>query len=856
MTAENEARLVDLVEVRIHGVSGTSKAAMLEYGDTILVAGNDTAGFHRRRGWHAYGPAEAGGRVGKVRRHLEAYSWGGLTSGRASRAAWLVLLPFALVNVASWAVPAATGQPGDEDVASPAAPWRGSKRRALLASIRVLALSMTVGFVVAIAGIGMDLVGWQCGGSATCATGRKNWLRLWLPWLHDRAPGVRIVIGALLPLLTLAVLWALGRHTYARYDETPVATAGPDPYVAGQNTPFALTGMWQQKRSIARLRSLHVAAPVAAIAALIAYSSVRSGAASPLDRIAVYFALLVVVLSFIAVVMPGLTDLGNELDSYLPGRFNATSDLPVLIRNAAFASLVVAVVTAVVGAGDVATRAALPGFGAALWTVAAVQFFALLVIAALTWLSQPSTTPTPTPFLGGLAAPVFATVGLIAGTLCTNGIVLKAADLFATAPGQTTEGTVPFVFRLHALYLWTALIAGYGASLTLLGLLVFVLYVAGRRLAGLEPTPWRANKYPIFDTAVRADYSLPNGSDKRVREVTRARYDAALVERAPGLLGLTAVLGATIGLLATLLTVTAGRPTLAFLAKQALPVRWLQSAGLRTLSATNGDVVLFGNVVIGLFVAGLVAVGIRAYRSDTLRRSVGILWDLATFWPRSAHPLAPPCYCERTVPQLATRLTGLGTQGQPVLLSAHSQGSIIAAAALLQCEQSTIDHVALLTHGSPLRRLYARAFPAYFSDATFDLLRARLTTGDSVRWRNCWRKTDYLGKWIFAEPPVADAHQAAPGSIDILVEDPPAHPRPHGALPHDALHAPMGDVDMPPALRHSDYYRSYEYDVCVIILDDMLAAAASPVISLVDYYPLAEGGAAPPLDAVVSSPPW
>ena len=35
-------------------------------------------------------------------RHRESYSWGGLTSGKASRALWLLLLPFALANLAGW----------------------------------------------------------------------------------------------------------------------------------------------------------------------------------------------------------------------------------------------------------------------------------------------------------------------------------------------------------------------------------------------------------------------------------------------------------------------------------------------------------------------------------------------------------------------------------------------------------------------------------------------------------------------------------------------------------------------------------------------------------------------------------
>ena len=54
------------------------------------------------------------------------------------------------------------------------------------------------------------------------------------------------------------------------------------------------------------------------------------------------------------------------------------------------------------------------------------------------------------------------------------------------------------------------------------------------------------------------------------------------------------------------------------------------------------DVPWLVDLAISAFVLGLVAVGRRAYRSPALRRSVGIAWDLGTFWPRAVHPLAPP----------------------------------------------------------------------------------------------------------------------------------------------------------------------------------------------------------------------
>ncbi|MGC4795685.1 hypothetical protein ACLQ3H_16395 [Micromonospora saelicesensis] len=53
----------------------------------------------------------------------------------------------------------------------------------------------------------------------------------------------------------------------------------------------------------------------------------------------------------------------------------------------------------------------------------------------------------------------------------------------------------------------------------------------------------------------------------------------------------------------------------------------------------------------------------------------------------------------------------------------------MAAVAILQLPPQTLRRVALLTYGSPLRRLYARLFPAYLG---YDVLR---DAGDRIEWR-------------------------------------------------------------------------------------------------------------------------
>jgi hypothetical protein len=92
-----------VIQLRVHGVSGTPPEAMLHYPPELIdqVSGDSAAGTHRRRDNSATdAPTDPG-------RNVEAYSWGALTSGKASRGLWLLFLPFILINLAHWMVPPA-----------------------------------------------------------------------------------------------------------------------------------------------------------------------------------------------------------------------------------------------------------------------------------------------------------------------------------------------------------------------------------------------------------------------------------------------------------------------------------------------------------------------------------------------------------------------------------------------------------------------------------------------------------------------------------------------------------------------------------------------------------------------------
>lgn len=138
---------------------------------------------------------------------------------------------------------------------------------------------------------------------------------------------------------------------------------------------------------------------------------------------------------------------------------------------------------------------------------------------------------------------------------------------------------------------------------------------------------------------------------------------------------------------------------------------WVRHENLRPFATIGMSVAL----VLGIAIVGLAA---RIRNSEGVRKGVGILWDLSTFWPRSAHPLAPPCYAERVVPELVARvdwaLDAQGGRAERVILSGHSQGSVIVCAVLSRYAEPDLARLRVITYGSQIRQLYGRVFPAVF----------------------------------------------------------------------------------------------------------------------------------------------
>lgn len=299
-----------------------------------------------------------------------------------------------------------------------------------------------------------------------------------------------------------------------------------------------------------------------------------------------------------------------------------------------------------------------------------------------------------------------------------------------------------------------------------------------------------------------------------------ARRTAALAHRAETLLDVVGAVTAPVALV-IIVTSMSGVPP------------W----DLPTLEWTRTVATASMWLVVGMS-AGLIALGSQIRRSEKARKAVGVIWDLTTFWPRAAHPLAPPCYAERVIPELQVRAHWVLDRPPPprgprnqLILSGHSQGSLIVLATASRFGSEHLARTRMITYGSQIRALYGRIFPRVFGpevvgneptkgtpslrqpfpdlppatdtdeeplpedggpDATGPTaptpgsLRERLTTAGG-EWVNLFRRTDPLGWRVFSD-------------LDSPLDQPVAEVPPDG----------VGDPG-PQVMGHSGYQHSRVY---------------------------------------------
>ncbi len=772
-------------EMRIHGVSGTPVQAMLHHPHPVQVSGTPLAGCYRRGDDHEpYGDTLPAGR------NLEAYSWGGLTAGGAARAFWLLLLPFMLTNVASWAHPV-----------RPVA--RFAPIGWMSAAIRAFALSLTVTFMLGTATVSMDLIAWQCTRKAAFAScGDKHFFTRFMaddPWSQ---PGIRLVLAALVPLAVLLALSLLSRSTCADYENyADDGDGGPLP--AGAHD-FVHPQFWDGGAPFQRLRSLHNATALAAVAGLLAFAAGRgdTGGARWLGSALPVLAVVLAGVCAVVVASPYAGRRRTLLENNPPPAWLA--EAMAKAQYAGLALLLVAAWYAVFPAAPAERAPTMPGLYGTIWAVLGLQVVLLGTYLAFTLRARKRSPETARQTLlgrqlfRGCAPPVLATFALGVAGAFASGLVLRVADdlgkpvsTICLRPAAKIP-TDPMTVRecasselrvfVHPAY-FNAARAGTLLVLATIGVGVW---------AGI----WmRRRRRPCAATVEReyADVPAAARDPERTAKIARLQASAALTDRADMFVSVL------------LLVVVTGTLVLNYVHRDwVLPVLWWEwPIGAWRQVATTA-----GTWLIGLLAAGLVLVGRQAYKSETSRRTVGILWDLGTFWPRAAHPFAPPCYCERVVPEFTRRLGRMTAHGR-VVVSAHSQGSVIAVAAVHRLGPERASRVALVTYGCPVERLYARVFPHFFG---LDSLRQADDLLDG-RWRNLYRRTDPIGGPVFTLDregfTCAPADPQPDGEVDIRLRDP-------------LYERQEGEFLYPIARGHSDYFHDSRFAVTVTAVADTI----------------------------------
>jgi hypothetical protein len=761
-----------ITELRVHGVSGTPPEEVLDRPLLVRVAGDRDAGFYRPR-------PEYGGAAGPGGARLEAYSWGNLTAGAAARALWLLLLPFTLANVAAWMRPAAVHAGSPKRVRRADAVIQGC--------CRMLALSLTGTLVVAAVGVALDLVGWQCAAPGTSCGRSRSYLRVLTEGFFS-PPGRRLAVTALVPIAVIALLWYLARRTWIHYERYR-------PDVTGTGEALADPGFWYGRHLVGRLRAIHVSAALATLAAALTfpvfeYDRAPGGESwySAAGLVVFGAALGIVVLDTVLLWVPSVA----RRDDPAPGMRR----LLKVVRAASIVVVLVAIAYAALSRPAWSSTGSLPGYAG---LVAGLFTGQALILIAMTLLIVPLRRAVPKdaeprPAFAGFATPVLGALALLTASAFSAGVSYRVADWLngrrVPSPSDIFRGN-QLALQPPRAYEW----ASFGFTFGVVGIVLVVLAVRFWVLPRL-----------VREAAAVTDEDFPGGrgeSEQRAAAVDRAIGEAVLTDRVARIMTFVLVpaLIAALGIDVVVVLLDIGPVDLAPSGSR---------AAILLSVLTNA-----GTWLIGASVFGLLILGVQAYRTPRLRRLVGIVWDLGTFWPRAAHPLAPPCYAERVVPELVKRaiwLAGPGAGRDGVILSGHSQGSVLVAAAYLQLPADVRERTALLTYGSPLCRLYTRFFPGYFGRGALSAL-ATNHLPTAGRWLNLWRSTDPIGGPVGVE------------GVDRRFVDP------LGFGNHE------GDTVPPKVYGHSGYYADPAFEVAVA---ELCVSLRSPPVTIEEPAPVEE----------------
>jgi|GEM_PF-304532 len=616
--------------------------------------------------------------------------------------------------------------------------------------------------------------------------------------------GDRVVVLSLVPVVVVLALVLLARAGQVRFDERlSVARAGQRRAGAQTGPLLYRAGFWSRRVAGPSALLAHLAGAVALVAVLLAWTDDRPAAGTVLmvlGALAVALAAVVVALRndddgtqvvpprwkgalavgalvlavlvwVAAAVVSSRRTPGGPLPSYV-GIDVAPTMLGAALTGTAAAALVwrrrvrplawllvPVVVTACLSLVAVARRVGADGAAVAaygdgttvvlVWT--AVGVLAVPLVAALVPALRPERHQGDARWVGwhGAGPGVLLLAATATAAVLTSLLVLGVQvylaggrDARPDADGQLLVQivrTVPGVedlpvpsayteFGISALVLLATAVAGL-VVLAWPGLHDLVrsstvwIGRATRTEADLAgPTGWAARTLEDADAA-RTDGTRQRTADIPVaaRRAVRTRQVAAVTHRAEIAVGVLALASwATL-----VVTILLGRTGDSVAGVWAVGWDWLADV----------SVPVVGALALAL-VASFVAAG-----SDGFARPWGLLWDLMCFLPRSAHPFGPPCYAERTVPEVTARVESwLSARDVPderrralvvprrrVVLSAHSLGAVIAVCVVLgragnpppgpdgspgALRADGDGRLGLLTYGVQLRPYFGRFFPS------------------------------------------------------------------------------------------------------------------------------------------------
>ena len=756
----------EVLELRIHGVGGASAETNLETPTTLMVAGDKKAGFYR-----AWFPGQNSART-PLR---EAYCWGRFSFAALTSALWLLLLPFALVNLASWALPSPCRESGDwkqED-------WRRVRQLSGVL-LRLLGLVFTAAFVTTICFLLVDI------GARQAATDGR--LPGWLGW-YERMPAAhREALALGVVVLAVAALRVFSKVTTGRYEGWSPGNHLPE------LPPMRLSarGMWAGSTSVRRQQLCHV---LGSCALILTFAGLAFGPESWQMRVGTIVAIVMGAFAAAVLATPGCDRLWvNARQWALPdGVLTFLESLTWLGTVAAVAYVWIAEPTARGRGYDVEDML--------LHGPVVAEFCLLFVLLGVVLMQRPWRQADVFAFgllsvlLAGLAVGVSSIFGgalllTVTNLLSTPSLTQEANKANIFVPGVVASGSLAFLATLAAalcvavaLYLWRRNLKKK-------------LVHRGAGTAGSAPGQWVPSDIPVAQ-----EYGL--GTD-------RPGYDGAVTKVAgiwatSRMTDLAAATGAGLAL-----------PTLAvLLAAEAFALSGKQSDHLLDAAQIGSTLTAAATIAFIGFLRG-------ALVSEAQRRKFAFFWDVVNFWPRAAHPFAPPCYAERVVPEVTTRIRRIiGDEerydeengvtdpavGQveterdpdsldhgfephrPVVLNGYSQGSPISVAVMAQLPGDSHEKVALLTLACPAHRLYGRAFPLYFGPDQLEMLLEEKLTGPRkiVRWINMCRRSDYVGgpvgmdldRWILDPPALWPASNPSPPPAHLHSDwfpDPKTHP--------------------------------------------------------------------------------